>query len=182
MNQTGEPPTSFKFASQKNMGLWSGYFVERFRWVLLFNESTTMKSPHHGEKRNVLPFEFFLAEGYSRTGGWRLWERLNREIRQIPLAANTRLHCTPVHVLFSGWVYSRRGKEAMRKAQPRSQGLFPGFVENASSPDNNGDYWQRQRTNENRGSHEVLDDSWRSRKRPWHRLVTCPSYALKSWV
>ena len=47
---------------------------------------------------------------------------------------------TPVQVLFSGWVYSRRGKEAMRKAQPRSQGLFPGFVANASSPDNNGDY------------------------------------------
>ena len=44
---------------------------------------------------------------------------------------------TPVQVLFSGWVYSRRGKEAMRKAQPRSQGLFSGFVANAYSPDNN---------------------------------------------
>ena len=33
----------------------------------------------------------------------------------------------------------------MRKAQPHSQGLFPGFVANASSPDNNGDYCQGER-------------------------------------
>ena len=50
-----------------------------------------MKSPHHREKRNLLPFEFFLAEGYCRTGGMEAMRKAKPRNTVNTPEANTRL-------------------------------------------------------------------------------------------